>query len=269
MGSEYRGVARACCGECPAHQECPDAAQAFQAVGSRGSRPTPGARRLAPLDGSAGRAYARAGMSPGSGPRGSGQPSAGPFPKQVPATFPAGSLSAALSCSPSPSLRRPLRAARRWAGRCHAGGVTGAPPMPHLLMAFAVAGSLSLIAGPRVAAGQAPAQDAAGGRVCGFLHARVPYSTAGGGPAWRVYVRGGASCGAAAGPLNAVLHLQGVNHDNGSESNSYFTYGDWTCPYGQMGSQVCFLGSPSHPRARALALRCSEVRCPTGRAPDF
>ncbi len=141
--------------------------------------------------------------------------------------------------------------------------------MRHLLVAFAVAGSLSLVAGPPLAAGQAPARDASSGRVCGHLHAVVPYSTTGGGPAWRVYVRGDASCGAASGTLNAVMHLHAKNHDNGSESNSYFTYSGWTCPYGQMGSQVCFLGSPSHPRARALALRCSEVPCPARRAPDF
>lgn len=144
-----------------------------------------------------------------------------------------------------------------------------AHPTRYLLAALAVLGTLSLMAGPRSARAKTPARDAAGGRVCGVLHARVPYSSAGGGPTWRVYVRGVASCGAASGTLDAVMHLHAKNHDNGSESNSYFTYGDWTCPYGQMGSQACFLGSPSHPRARALALRCSEVRCPTRRAPDF
>ncbi len=125
------------------------------------------------------------------------------------------------------------------------------------------------MAGSRIARAQAPARDAAGGRVCGLLHVRVPYSSAGGGPAWRAYVRGNASCQTASTTLDAVMHLRGKNHDNGAESNSYFVYGHWTCPYGQMGSQVCLLGSPSHPRARALALRCSEVRCPARRAPDF
>ncbi len=65
------------------------------------------------------------------------------------------------------------------------------------------------------------------------------------------------------------MHLHGKNHDNGAENNSYFTYGDWTCPYGQMGTQICVLGSPSHPRAKALAEQCSEVHCPARRAPAF
>jgi hypothetical protein len=110
---------------------------------------------------------------------------------------------------------------------------------------------------------------AGGGRVCGFLHARVPYSTHGGGPVWRVYVRGGASCSSATTALDGVMHLRGANHNNGSESNSFFTYRGWTCPYGLMGIQSCVLGSLQHPRAKALAHRCSEASCPTNRTPEF
>lgn len=106
-------------------------------------------------------------------------------------------------------------------------------------------------------------------QVCGFVHARVPYSRATGGPTWRIYVRGEASCPAATRALDAVMHLRGVNHSNGFESNSYFTYGGWTCPYGQMGLQLCFLGSSGHERAKALARRCSEVSCPAHRVPVF
>lgn len=115
----------------------------------------------------------------------------------------------------------------------------------------------------------AVAAGSGGGRVCGFIHAHVPYSTRGGGPAWRVYSRGEVSCQEAAGVLGAVMHLHAENHSNGSEANSYFTDGDWTCPYGQMGSQSCLLGSTSHPRARTLALRCSEDPCPADRPPQF
>jgi hypothetical protein len=106
-----------------------------------------------------------------------------------------------------------------------------------------------------------------GGLVCGFLHARVPYTRRRGGPRWRVYVRGASSCGAATRALDAVMHRRGKDHFHGSESNSYFTYHQWTCAYGQMGSQSCRLGPSAHPRARALALRCSEVFCPATRPP--
>lgn len=112
-----------------------------------------------------------------------------------------------------------------------------------------------------------PAQGAAHGKVCGSLHARVPYSRAPGGPLWRVYVRGNAPCRSAVRALGAVMHLHGANHSGGSEVNSYFTYEGWTCPYGQMGIQTCFLGPSSHPRASAFADRCSQAPCPVDRVP--
>lgn len=112
-------------------------------------------------------------------------------------------------------------------------------------------------------------QSATGGHVCGFFHAHVPYSALSGGPRWRAYVRGATSCSAATNTLDAVMHHRGTDHFNGSESNSYITYRNWTCPYGQMGVQLCFLGSTRHPRARALAHRCSETPCPSNRVPTF
>ena len=130
-----------------------------------------------------------------------------------------------------------------------------------MLAAVLVVAAVTLPAGA-VAAGSG------GGRVCGFIHARVPYSTRGGGPVWRIYSRGAVSCREAATVLGAVLHLHAKNHSNGSEANSYFTDGEWTCPYGQMGVQTCALGPTRHPRAEAFALRCSENQCPAHRVPD-
>ncbi len=115
-----------------------------------------------------------------------------------------------------------------------------------------------------------PAQAASSRRVCGLIYARVPSSAdPHGGKPWRVYVSGMASCHTAERTLNAVMHLHGTNHFNGYESNSYVTYRGWTCPYGQMGSQVCFLGSTRRPRARALARNCTTVKCPATKAPSF
>ena len=114
-----------------------------------------------------------------------------------------------------------------------------------------------------------PAPAATGDGVCGFLHARVPYSARAGGPAWRVYVRGHTSCRAATEALAAIMHLRGRDHFNGDEANSYIAYRNWKCPYGQMGSQFCFTGSPARPQARAVALRCSEVRCPSAGPPAY
>ena len=104
--------------------------------------------------------------------------------------------------------------------------------------------------------------------MCGFIHARVPYSTHGGGPSWRVYARGAVSCGDAAAVLGAVMHLRGREHSHDGEAGSYLTYRGWTCPFGQMGVQTCLLGSTTHPRAQAFALRCSENPCPADRVPD-
>jgi len=104
---------------------------------------------------------------------------------------------------------------------------------PVLAIAFVVASSVVV-----------PVQAASNRRVCGLIHAHVPYSAdPHGGKPWRIYVSGVTSCHVAEQTLNAVMHLRGANHFNGYESNSYVTYRGWTCPYGQMGSQVCFLGS--------------------------
>lgn len=116
----------------------------------------------------------------------------------------------------------------------------------------------------------APAQAAPNGRVCGLIRADIPYSRdPHGGQRWRVYVYGAASCHTAERALDAVMHLHGVNHSNGFEDNSYVTYRGWSCPYGQMGTQVCFLGTPSKPRVQASALDCSVVKCPVDKAPSF
>jgi hypothetical protein len=116
-----------------------------------------------------------------------------------------------------------------------------------------------------------PAAGAAHGseaRTCGFLHASVPYTSRGHAKAWRVYVTGKASCATATKVLNAVMHLQGVEHSQGGEAGSYVTYASWTCPFGQMGEQTCDLPTrlPAQPplRASALALSCTGFgeRCP-------
>jgi hypothetical protein len=150
-----------------------------------------------------------------------------------------------------------------------AGPHGGIVPAMRLLIAPAAKLAVAVLLVVAVSAPTGAAATSGGGRVCGLLHARVPYATAGGGPVWRVYSHGNVSCRNAAAVLDAVMHLHGQDHSHGFESNSYFTYRGWTCPYGQMGSQVCFLGSTRHPRAEAWALRCSENPCPTDRPPDL
>lgn len=100
-----------------------------------------------------------------------------------------------------------------------------------------------------------PAAAASTGRSCGVIHAHVPYShNPHGGKSWRVHVSGQASCRTAEQTLDAVMHLHGIDHYHGLEANSFWTYKGWTCPYGQMGVQTCYLGPAAKPRAEAYAL---------------
>jgi hypothetical protein len=120
--------------------------------------------------------------------------------------------------------------------------------------------------------GTSSAASAAGsGRVCGFVRASVPYSSHGSSNRWRVYAAGATNCRSAERILGAVMHLQATPHEGADEADSFFSSGDWTCPFGDMGSQECFLpsGSPSRPRAKALAVECSLNRCPSGRPPSY
>jgi hypothetical protein len=121
-------------------------------------------------------------------------------------------------------------------------------PMVALLM---VSASLVLAAGA----------DAATARTCGFIRASVPYSAHGQADRWHVYVDGSASCATAVKVLDAVMHLQGKQHQGASEANSYFTFAGWLCPSGAMGFQSCELPRrlPMQPpiRAHALARDCA------------
>jgi hypothetical protein len=133
--------------------------------------------------------------------------------------------------------------------------------MRRLVLTLAVGASLAFVPAVRAA-------DAPNATTCGFIHASVPYSSHGHAKKWRVYVTGKASCATATKVLNAVMHLQGVEHSQGGEAGSYLTYASWMCPFGQMGEQTCELPTrlPAHPpiRAHALALSCAgaEERCP-------
>jgi hypothetical protein len=101
-------------------------------------------------------------------------------------------------------------------------------------------------------------------RQCGFVHASVPYSKHGHHDRWRIYVRGNASCAAARGALDAVLHLNAAAHHGSGNANSYFTYRGWTCDFGQMGFQSCWRPKHRPYQASALALDCvtSPGGCP-------
>jgi hypothetical protein len=122
--------------------------------------------------------------------------------------------------------------------------------MRWLVAILAASGSLALVA-------SANASDA---RTCGYVRASVPYSTHGQAHKWRVYVDGAASCATAVKVLDAVMHLQGRQHEGASEAGSYSTYAGWLCPAGAMGFQTCEL--PTRPpdqapiRAHALARDC-------------
>jgi len=123
-------------------------------------------------------------------------------------------------------------------------------------LALTLAAGAALALAPAAAAGAT--HDAT---TCGYVHASVPYTAHGHAEKWRVYVTGHASCTTATSVLNAVMHLQGKQHNNGTEAGSYFTYAGWLCPFGQMGEQACLLPTrlPDHGpiRANALALNCA------------
>jgi hypothetical protein len=127
-------------------------------------------------------------------------------------------------------------------------------------LALALATVLSILA---------PSAGASAGRPCGFIRASTPYSSHGHHDKWRVYVTGAASCATAQRTLDAVMHLEAKEHLGADEPRSFFTYRGWSCPFGNMGSQLCDLPARRPFQARALALDCAVVSggCPT-RAPS-
>jgi len=133
------------------------------------------------------------------------------------------------------------------------------PRMKLSLLALALTAMLLLFA---------PSAGASGSRTCGFIRASVPYSHSGHRDKWRVYITGATSCVTAQQTLDAVMHLGGKQHVGASEADSFFTYRGWSCPFGNMGSQLCDLPAPGRVKARALALDCAVVpgKCPS-RAP--
>jgi hypothetical protein len=104
------------------------------------------------------------------------------------------------------------------------------------------------------------------GRVCGTIHSWVPYSTRAGGSIWRVYAIGDMTCPAAEASLYGVMHDRGtVNFSRG-----YVAYRGWRCNLGKMGIQHCWPRSGMWSQhAEGFANRCSEVVCPTDRAPAY
>jgi hypothetical protein len=110
----------------------------------------------------------------------------------------------------------------------------------------------------------APGAGASGNHRCGLLHASTPYSRHGHREPWRVYIAGATSCKTAEETLNAVLHMEAKTHSGSSEADSFFTYKGWTCPFGNMGSQLCDIPSHAPFKALALALNCDVVAggCP-------
>jgi hypothetical protein len=107
------------------------------------------------------------------------------------------------------------------------------------------------------------------GRVCGYVHASVPYSRHGTADRWRVYAAGATSCHSAEEALSAVMHLRGTVHEGRDEAHSYMTYGDWHCPFGHMGYQQCEIPSRAPFQAEALAVECAENGCPSRRPPSY
>lgn len=108
---------------------------------------------------------------------------------------------------------------------------------------------------------------------CGFLRASVPYSHHGSRYRWGVYVTGSASCQSAQRTLNAVMHLRAKAHNGSDNANSYFTYREWRCDFGQMGAQNCWTPSRRPYRAQALAVTCdkhlSSGGCPATVSRDY
>jgi len=110
----------------------------------------------------------------------------------------------------------------------------------------------------------APGAGASGSRRCGLLHASTPYSRHGHSEPWRVYISGATNCKSGERTLNAILHLEGKTHSGSDEADSFFTYRGWTCPFGNMGTQLCNIPTRAPFNARALALNCDLVAggCP-------
>jgi hypothetical protein len=129
--------------------------------------------------------------------------------------------------------------------------------------------ALTLLGSALVVLVLAQTASAAGGRVCGFVRASVPYSPHGDAARWRVYVSGAASCRAAEATLTAVMHLDAAQHDGSIEASSYFTVGSWRCPFGDMGFQTCEQPARAPFRSRALAVDCSVNACPSSRPPSY
>lgn len=118
----------------------------------------------------------------------------------------------------------------------------------------------------------AGSQEAARGRVCGTLHASLPYTHRGSKDRWRVYVAGKTSCGAAEAALDAVMHLRAKLHRGSNEADTYSTYGAWRCPAGNMGVQECFAPRrvPTY-AAQALAVDCTvnPHECSASKPPSW
>jgi hypothetical protein len=115
----------------------------------------------------------------------------------------------------------------------------------------------------------APTASASGRRVCGFIRASVPYTAHGDSHRWRVYVGGATTCNSAEQALTAVMHLRATVHDGGDEADSYFSFGSWHCPFGNMGFQSCEVPARHPYRAQALAVECSLNACPSSSPPRF
>jgi hypothetical protein len=131
-----------------------------------------------------------------------------------------------------------------------------------ILLALMLATVLSILAS---------SADASTGRTCGYIRASTPYSSHGNRDKWRVYVTGTSNCAKAEHTLDAVMHLEGKEHLGADEARSFFTYRGWSCPFGDMGSQLCDLPARPPFEARALALDCAVVSggCPTRVPPGY
>jgi hypothetical protein len=127
-----------------------------------------------------------------------------------------------------------------------------------LLMVAWVASCIALAVPALTQANPAPATQ------CGFVRASVPYTRHGHHDRWRVYVAGHASCASAKSVLDAVLHLDATAHNGSSNADSYSTYRNWICDFGQMGSQNCWQPHHRPYSAGALAVDCATASggCP-------
>jgi hypothetical protein len=58
-----------------------------------------------------------------------------------------------------------------------------------------------------------------------------------------VYAGAGVSCATATTVMSDLSAGKATNHQGASDASSYFIVDGWTCPYGNMGAQVCSKGS--------------------------